>query len=226
VVVVYALIGFALGAAINALADALPLHQRIAVPAYLSRRAAPRFRDITVHLTTAALFAFLWTRYVDKGTLQIVLASFYSLVLLLVTVTDLEHRLIPDHAILPAIVIAALASPLGFGDRWPFALLGGVLAFLFFLIAARLGERVLGSGALGDGDVKLAAFAGLISGFPQILVGLIVGLTAGGAISILLLITRRVTLRTAIPYGPYIVIGAFYAMVWGSEAIRWYASSF
>jgi len=226
VTVLYALIGFALGAVINALADALPLHERVVVPAYLSRRVAPRLREIAVHLASAALFAFLWTRYSDRGAIQIALVSFYSLILLLVTVTDLEHRLIPDHAILPAMVIAALAAPLSFGDRWPFALLGGVLAFLFFLIAARLGERALGSGALGDGDVKLAAFAGLISGFPQILVGLIVGLLLGGAISLVLLITRRVTLRTAIPYGPYIVIGAFYAMVWGSEAIRWYASGF
>ena len=224
-IVIYALLGFLLGAPVNALADALPLHQPVSLPAYLARRA-PRWRDALVHVASAALFAFLWTRYADSGAIQLVLVSFYALALLLVTVTDLEHRLIPDRAILPAIGIAALAAPLRFGAGWPYALIGGLIGFLFFFVAAWLGERMLGSGALGGGDIKLAAFVGLISSFPQVLVALVVGLFAGGLIGLVLLITRRVTLRSAIPYGPFIVIGGFYAMVWGAEVIRWYASSY
>jgi leader peptidase (prepilin peptidase)/N-methyltransferase len=226
VIILYALLGFALGAPINALADALPLHKPVEWPAYLTRRAPPRFREVAVHLATAALFAFLWTRYAGEDFVQLALVTGYTLVLALVTVTDLEHRLIPDWAILPAIGLAALAAPLRFGDRWAFALAGGAVGFIFFFIAARLGERLLGSGALGYGDVKLAAFVGLISSFPQVFVALVVALTAGGVIGLLLLVTRRVTMRSAIPYGPFIVIGGFYAMVWGTEVVRWYAAKF
>ena len=225
-IAVYALLGFVLGAPINALADALPVRQPVAAPAYLTRRAPPRFRDVAVHVAAAGLFGLLWTQCASKAAIQLILVSVYALVLLLVTVTDLEHKLIPNRLIVPAIVIAALATPLRFGDGWPYALLGGATGFLFFFVAAWLGERVLGRGALGWGDVKLAAFVGLIGGFPQIFVALVVAIIAGGVISIALLITRRVTMRTAIPYGPFIVIGGFYAMVWGTEAIRWYASSF
>jgi leader peptidase (prepilin peptidase)/N-methyltransferase len=223
---VYALLGLALGAPINALADALPQRRPVEVPAYLARRAAPRAREVLVHVVSAALFAFLWVTYADQDVVQLILASFYSSVLLLVTVTDLEHKLIPDHVMLPSIVVAALASPLRFGGGWPFALLAGVVGFVFFFAAMWLGERALGRGALGFGDVKLAAFAGLISSFPQILVGLVVAIIAGGAISLALLIVRRANLRTAIPYGPFIVIGGFYAMVWGTQVIRWYAAQF
>ena len=225
-IVAYTLLGFLLGAPVNALADALPLHQPVSLPAYLARRAPPRWRDVLVHVASAALLALVWARYAESSAIQLVLVSFYALVLLLVTVTDLEHRLIPDRAILPAIGIATLAAPLRFGASWPYALIGGLIGFLFFFVAARVGERLLGSGALGDGDIKLAAFVGLISSFPQVLIALIVGMFAGGVIGLGLLITRRVTLRSAIPYGPFIVIGGFYAMVWGAEAIRWYTSSY
>ena len=44
--------------------------------------------------------------------------------------------------------------------------------------------------------------------------------------SLALLLARRATLRTAIPYGPFIVAGGFYALVWGSEVVQWYASNF
>ena len=225
-ILLYALLGFVLGAPINALADALPERRAATMPAYLARRAPPRPRDVAVHLATAALFAILWARFESEGMIRLVLVSFYTLVLLLVTVTDLEHKLIPNRAIMPAIVIAALASPLRFGERWPLALLGGAIGFVFFFAAFLIGERTIGRGALGFGDVKLATFAGLISGFLEIVVGLIVGVFAGGAISLLLLLTRRATLRTAIPYGPFIAMGGFYAMMWGSQVIRWYVSRF
>jgi len=225
VIVVYALLGFALGALLNALADALPLHRTVTRPAYLSRRGPLRARDAAVHLVSASLFAFLWTQY-DARPVRLVLVSISTLVLLLVTVTDIEHKRIPDSVILPAIAFAAITSPLSFGDGWPFALVGGCVGFLFFFTAYAFGNRLWGHGALGQGDVKLGAFVGLIGGFPQILVGLIVGLFAGGVVGALLLLVRRASLRTAIPYGPFIVIGGFYAMVWGADVIRWYAGQF
>ena len=223
-IIVFAAFGFVVGGVVNALADALPARRPLAVPPYLTRQAPLRFRDIAVHVAAAILFGFLWVQYQEKGAIQLVLVSFYTVVLLLVTVTDLEHKLIPDKVMLPALAIAALATPLRFGDGWPFALVGGLIGFLFFFAAFWLGGRVVGRGALGFGDVKLAGFVGLIGGFPQIFVALVVGLFAGGAISALLLIVRRASLHTAIPYGPFIVIGGFYAMVWGADVIRWYAS--
>jgi leader peptidase (prepilin peptidase)/N-methyltransferase len=225
-IIPYILLGFVLGAPINALADALPLHRPVAVPVYLARRAPPRFRDIAVHVASAGLFALMWLMYADTRPLQMILLSLYALILLLITVTDLEHKLIPDKAILPAIVVGALASPLRFGGGWPYALIGGVVGFLFFLAAYWLGGRLFGRGALGQGDIKLATFVGLISGFPQIFVALVVALFAGGVIGALLLLARRATFRTAIPYGPFIVIGGFYAMIWGAEVIQWYAAQF
>jgi leader peptidase (prepilin peptidase)/N-methyltransferase len=147
------------------------------------------------------------------------LASFFTAVLALVTVTDLEHRLIPNRAILPAIAIAALASPLWFGPGWWLALLGGAIGYGFFWLVVQLGDRFLGRGAMGWGDVKLAAFVGLITGFPGIITALVLTIIAGGVVSLVLLLTRIVNLRSGIPYGPFICLGGFLTMLYGQQVM-------
>jgi leader peptidase (prepilin peptidase) / N-methyltransferase len=240
-IIVYALIGLVVGGVINLLADVLPTrHKKINTPncpacgqprsaiqalaavAYVTgKRACPScgrpiaIRNVIVELGTAALFVLLYLHYFDW--VKLVLASFFTAVLVLVTITDLEHRLIPNRAIFPAIVIAALVSPLWFGPGWYLALVGGAIGYGFFWIAVQLGERFIGRGAMGWGDVKLAAFVGLITGFPGIITALVVTIIAGGVISLGLLLTRIVNLRSGIPYGPFICLGGFLTMLYGQQ---------
>jgi len=240
-IVLYALIGLVIGGVINPLADVLPQRrkkitgpncpacgqprsasQSLAVVAYLTgKRACPScgrriaIRNVIVELSMAVLFALLYSHYVDL--MKLVLASFFTAVLVLVTITDLEHRLIPNRVILPACAIAALVSPLWFGPGWYLALVGGAIGYGFFWLAVQLGNRFIGRGAMGWGDVKLAAFVGLITGFPGIITALIVTIIAGGVISLVLLLTRIVNLKSGIPYGPFICLGGFLTMLYGQQ---------
>ena len=73
--------------------------------------------------------------------------------------------------------------------------------------------------ALGGGDVFLAGVLGLMLGWPNIVLGLIYGVLVGGFVSLLaiiqLLIKRRYaenTMMTFIPYGPSLILGAFYVL--------------
>jgi leader peptidase (prepilin peptidase)/N-methyltransferase len=241
VIVLFALIGLVIGGVINLLADVLPQrHKKIGTPncpacgqprstiqslavlAYSTgKRTCPScgrriaIRNVIVELSMAALFALLYSHYFDLT--KLVLASFFTAVLVLVTVTDLEHRMIPNRAILPAIGMAALVSPLWFGPGWYLALVGGAIGYGFFWIAVQLGNRFIGRGAMGEGDVKLAAFVGLITGFPGIITALVVTIIAGGVISLVLLLTRVVNLRSGIPYGPFICLGGFLTMLYGQQ---------
>jgi leader peptidase (prepilin peptidase)/N-methyltransferase len=241
-IIVYALIGLIVGGIVNLLADVLPdRHKKVSTPtcpacgqprsaiqslaviAFLAgKRHCPSCgrpiagRNLIVELALAVLFALLYNFY-GYQLIKLVLASFFTSVLLLVTVTDFEHRLIPDRAIIPAIVIAALASPLWFGPGWYLALVGGAIGYGFFWIAVQLGDRFIGRGAMGWGDVKLAAFVGLITGFPGIITALVVTIIAGGVISLVLLMTRIVNLRSGIPYGPFICLGGFLTMLYGQQ---------
>ena len=241
-IIVYALIGLVVGGVVNLLADVLPDHrkkistpncpacgrprsaiQSLAVIAFLlGKRQCPScgrpiaLRNPIVEIAAALLFAFLYSFYSDQ-LIKLVLASFFTSVLLLVTITDLEHRLIPDRAILPSIVIAALVSPLWFGPGWYLALVGGAIGYGFFWLAVVVGEKLIGRGAMSWGDVKLAAFVGLITGFPGIITALVVTIIAGGVITLILLLIRKVDLKSGIPYGPFICLGGFITMLYGQQ---------
>lgn len=241
-IVIYALIGLVVGGIVNLLADVLPDRrkkistpncpacgqprsaiQSLAVMAFVSgKRQCPScgrpiaWRNLSVELAMAILFSMLYNFYSDQ-LIKLVLASFFTSVLVLMTVTDFEHRLIPDRAMLPSIAIAALVSPLWFGPGWWLALVGGAIGYGFFWLTVQLGDRFLGRGAMGWGDVKLAAFVGLITGFPGIITALVITIIAGGVISLFLLITRIVNLRSGIPYGPFICLGGFITMLYGQQ---------
>lgn len=138
-----------------------------------------------------------------------ILCALYLTILALVVVTDLEHRRIYDAVMLPAIALAALAAPVspwlegGAIGAWGM----GVGAFIFFF-----GLAVISRGGIGGGDATLAAFIGLITGFPQGLRALSWGVLLAGAFSLGLLLSRRGTLKTAFPYGPFLALGGAAAL--------------
>ncbi len=179
-------------------------------------RLAPR--GVLTELATALAFALILARYDLTG--HMLLLSAYVAILILVTVIDLEHRLVLNRVIGPAILLALLASPFTPDLGWKKALVGGLFGFFFFYVIA-----MLKPGAMGAGDVKLAAFIGLITGFPVVVVALLVTLFAGGGISLLLIITRIRSTRDYIPYGPFLVIGCIYALFWGQAAVDDYLES-
>jgi leader peptidase (prepilin peptidase)/N-methyltransferase len=94
---------------------------------------------------------------------------------------------------------------------------------VFFAVAYVLAAVVYpGKIGLGMGDVTLATFIGLAVGFPSAIVAVVLGVLMGGLVSVLLLVTRRVTLQSALPYGPYLVVGGLVAMFWGQAILKWY----
>jgi leader peptidase (prepilin peptidase)/N-methyltransferase len=152
---------------------------------------------------SAAAFAGRW-----QGPDLLVLAVYLG-VLLVLLATDLDQRLLPDLLTLPLIGYAAVLVLLG----WDPLLAGKELA-LVSAVAAGVGapvlllvtDRVFG-GALGMGDVKLAVALGLMSGASRLFAGFLIASVAAAALLLVLIALRRVTLRSAVPFGP-ILIGA------------------
>ncbi|MBI2017850.1 prepilin peptidase [Candidatus Daviesbacteria bacterium] len=92
-------------------------------------------------------------------------------------------------------------------------LIGG---FFYLLIIITKGK------GMGGGDVKLGAFIGLMLGFPNSLVALILAFFSGAIVSILLLASGRKKIGQVIPFGPFLVIGALIALFWGDKIFNWY----
>ncbi|MCI0478367.1 MAG: A24 family peptidase [Anaerolineales bacterium] len=208
-------LGLIVGAVVNRVADGL-----------IAARALPdqqhRLRAPIIVIVAALAFAFLSARF--GVTIQFALTAIYTTIFLVVLVTDLEHRLIFDVVILPAALFAALVSPLSVMG-WKFSLLGGVIAFIIVLgiylcaeIFARARKLQIAGGVFGQGDVKLAAFMGIVVGFPAVFPAILYTILLGGVGAILflayqLVVHRRVALTATIPYGPFFCIAGWWMMV-------------
>ena len=258
--IVAALLGLVLGSLANLLADDLPRRVRPTAPhcahcehtrrpiawsgltAYLfkGRRCHNcgqplSRRHLILEVALAVAFVYLWNRY--GLVLDLLFIGLYVWIAALVTVTDLEHRLILNVVMGPAILLALIEAALT--PRLPFltALKGGGIGFgfvfgiylfgeLFRQIAARARGQSIDEIAFGYGDVTLATFAGLVvgSGFGGVSLMLLLMIFIGGAVALLYLVYRLIRrnydLFTAIPYGPNIIVSMLAVLLWRSEIIE------
>jgi prepilin signal peptidase PulO-like enzyme (type II secretory pathway) len=204
-----------------------PWWQWLTLPAHLVRRtrcpscgAAIGLRHPLIEVGMAVIYGYLW---ITLGpSVRLALYLLYTAILALILVTDIERRLILNSVTYPAILFALIAGFFTPGMKWWSALAGGVIGFVFFLGAAWFGNVVFGSGAMGGGDVKLAALVGLITGFPWAIEALLLTILIGAGISLILLITRVRGLHDYIPYGPFLIAGAMITLLWGQPIAEWF----
>jgi len=214
-----------------------------AVVAYLRRKGtcpgctAPLpLRPLLVELTCTVGLPLLWQRPVGANghlpPLETAFLAAYLFILLLLTITDLEQRRIPNVAMYPALGLALLGAFVRPPGDWRSALLGGAGAFVLFLVlygvgvgfAALLGRKDGGAGlsprALGGGDVKLATFVGLVTGWPGVVVALSLGMLAAavvaGALIVVRLSRRQYHRGQTMPYGPFLAAGAATVLLLGA----------
>ena len=173
-----------------------------------------------VELGTGGLLAAVAVAAADLSSLLLGLV----LVLLLVPITliDLDHRIIPNRLTL----IGAVAAPAILLATEPSALTEHLIAGLAaggFLLAAALARP----GGMGMGDVKFAGVLGLFLGSavaPALLVALVAGTAVGAAI-----IARKGALegrKTAIPFGPFLALGGLAGFFAGEPVVAWYLENF
>jgi len=134
----------------------------------------------------------------------LLLRSVFGLVLVQVIFFDFEHRLILDRVIFPSMAVALIASL--FNHPWWAGLATGLAAGLLFLLLAVVGAFIFKADALGFGDVKFAAFMGLLLGPLPTILALFYGVFLAGAAGIGIIIWRR-SLKGTIAYGPYLAAG-------------------
>lgn len=190
----------------------------------------PRF--MAVEAVTALLFALIFLKF-GMGGQFLILAAAVSM-LMVVSIIDLEHGLILNRVIYPAIVILMVMAPFWpeLGISRPFlgysgivgsiasSLVAGGGAFLLFLAIF-----LLFPAGMGGGDVKLAAAVGLLVGFPQVLLALWLAIIGGGLVGIALLVSSKRGRKDAIPFGPFLALGAGAVLLVGTDIVDWYPSA-
>ncbi len=204
--------------------------------ALLALFTAPRCRACGRMLRWPRLFGELllvafWGLIVARYglTWRVAYTLLASVPLMMVTVTDLETRLIPNRISLPSIAVALVLGMLvgpaaPYVQAWRFwhAPLGGLLYGGVFFILVKVGTAIWGEGALGEGDVTLATLCGLLVGPFYVLLSFVLTILLGGVVTILGLLTRRLHLRSAVPYGPFIVGATLLVLALGPDILAWW----
>jgi len=172
-----------------------------------------------VELGTGVLSLFLMGRFGPSVTYALTMAFVSCLVV--VSLIDLEHQVIPDVISLPGILVGIAASFTPWGlVSWTDAALGAAGGGGFLLAVAWIFHRMTGKEGMGLGDVKLLAMIGAWMGWRAlpfiILLSSLTGILIGG--SALLLMRRG--LRVRIPFGPFLSLGALLVLFFGSR-IQW-----
>jgi leader peptidase (prepilin peptidase)/N-methyltransferase len=165
------------------------------------------WRTAAVAAGSAATFASLLARW--PGTGDRLVLGVYLAALMVLLATDLDQKLLPDVITLPLIGYALVVVLLGWDPLLAGKELGIVSAFAAGIgapVVLLITDRLFG-GALGMGDVKLAASLGLMYGVSRLLAGFLVATVVGAAVLLVLMALGRLGRRSAVPFGP-ILIGA------------------
>lgn len=231
-------LGWTFGALLNYLADVLPRKRCLVAPFCLNCQTrfsifnyliSPRLcpscgsrrssRTYVVEILFVGITFWLWESS-EYYRMPFWLAEILLLYLGLVTVIDLEHRLILHQTTFIGAGLGVLAGIWQHG--WVSTLMGGVVGFGVVLLLYYLGyllvkliskwrkERI-NEEALGFGDVSLSGVLGLMVGFPKIILSLVISILLGGIVSFLYLMVSLLTHRyrsfEAIPYAPFLIFG-------------------
>ncbi len=173
---------------------------------------------LALELTTAAVLALVFGRF--AGQPDVVAFGFVGVLGVALAAIDIAVQRLPDPLTLPAypILIALLAGAAIVGHDFAAllrALLGGLALAGAYLVLA-----LVRPGQLGGGDIKLAGVAGLALGWlgwPILITGAALGFVLSALASLVLLAARRVTLHSAICFGPFMLGGTLLAMLAGGR---------
>jgi leader peptidase (prepilin peptidase)/N-methyltransferase len=212
-----ALLGAAWGLAADRLAARWPAHEAEVDDSGAEVRSAGWRRPVDWRtLATAAFGALALGAALGRSgdPPEVGLLGAWVLVVTVLFATDLDQRLLPDLLTLPLAGAAFLAVLVGIdpfvaaGDL-PLAVAAAVVVpgVLFAL------SIPFGAGAFGLGDVKFLFGFGVLAGPGRLLTAVVVGILLAGIVVVVLLALRRISLRSFIPYGPFLIIGAAWALL-------------
>jgi len=153
------------------------------------------------------------------------LMLYWAAIAVALTFIDLDHHRLPNVIVLPSYVVTAVLLVVasivtGEYGRLLSAAIGAVTlgGFYFILAIAR-------PGGMGLGDVKLAGALGMLLawlGWATLIVGAFSAFVFGGIFGVALMIGRKATRKTAVPFGPFMLLGAAFGIWLGQPLADWY----
>ena len=250
IVFIIFLFGLCIGSFLNVCIYRLPASKSIVNP---SRSVCPSCNQPIRYYDNIPIFSYLWlkgrcrhcstripVRYavvevMTGGVAVAVLLAFgltlegliyfaFISALIVITYIDIDHKIIPDIITLPGIPIGLIASfalpAVGFKDAIVGLLAGGgslwLVAWIYYLLTRKDG--------MGGGDIKLLAMMGTIIGLKGVIFTIFMSSAVGTLVGITLMIVKGKDMKFAVPFGPFLSIGAITYIFFGQDIIRAYVN--
>jgi leader peptidase (prepilin peptidase)/N-methyltransferase len=201
--------------------------ENIPVLSYLLQRgkcsacAAPiSARYPVVELVTAGLTAYVIYLY---GLNEIGLAvALFTWALICLTLIDYDTQLLPDSITLPLLWLGLLVNSFGLFTTLHLAVAGAMVGYLTLWSIFWLFKLLTGKEGMGYGDFKLLAALGAWVGVTQLPVVILFSSLVGAIVGIALILFRQHDKQNPIPFGPYLAIAGWIALIWGTEITQTY----
>jgi leader peptidase (prepilin peptidase)/N-methyltransferase len=142
--------------------------------------------------------------------------------LIVITVIDLYHQIIPDVISLPGIGIGLLASLVVPQITFLNSLLGILLGGGSLFLVATFYQWLFKREGMGGGDVKLLAMIGAFLGWKPVILTILLSSLIGSITGVIVMVVKGKDLKYAIPFGPFLSLGAALSLFYGENLIRWY----
>ena len=142
--------------------------------------------------------------------------------LVVISFIDIDHKIVPDSISLPAIPIGLISSfvlpSIHFTEAFIGMLVGG--GILYFIAWSY--QFITGKEGMGGGDIKLLAMIGAFIGWKGVLVAIFIASATGAFVGFFLMLVAHKNMKYAVPFGPFLSMGAIVYIFKGSELIQWY----
>lgn len=175
----------------------------------------PLVELMTGILAIAILFMFGLT---PEGVVYFVFISS----LLVITFIDIDHKIIPDIISLPGIPIGLAASFVLPAMTFKSSLLGLLVGGGSLLVVAWTYSLITRKEGMGGGDIKLLGMIGTFIGWKGVIFTIFVASLVGTFVGIIVMLLKGKNLKFAIPFGPFLSIGAMSYVFFGEKIIFWY----
>jgi len=202
----------------------LPIVSWVALGAKCRTCKAPlSIRHPIIEAITAVMFGTAAWYY--GPTILLASRLVFGCALIVLFAIDLEHHLLPNAITLPGIVVGLVFSVVT-EPGWAACLVGALVGGGSLWLIAEAYYRLRHEEGLGMGDVKMLGMIGAFLGWKLVILTLVLSSVAGSVFSLAILAARKGSLKSALPFGTFLAIGALVAAVAGDPLVNWYLQYF
>jgi len=177
-------------------------------------------RYFLVEAVTAVMALLTYWKF--GMSLAFLAAFLFVATLIVIAFIDIEHQIIPHEVILPGIPLSLLAAVFIMGIPLLDSFLGIMIGIGSLYLIAVYYEQITGTEGMGGGDVNLMGMLGAFLGWKSLLFVLMIAAFTGAAVGITMMMTKGKTMKYAMPFGPFLSLGAVVYLFWGKTIYNFF----